>query len=65
MRNSRGRIPVYSCSGSNAIIRSLSRSDALTGVEAGDFHGIYSGRGQMEEELEEFRCDSRSVQLNL
>jgi hypothetical protein len=42
-------IPVYSCSGTNAIIRRIGRADAIEGVEAGDFAGIYSGRGQMEE----------------
>jgi hypothetical protein len=48
-RQREGTVPIFSCSGSNRIIRRVSRAEAVRLVEGGTMSMITSGRGKATE----------------
>jgi hypothetical protein len=49
MRQTRGTVPIFSCSGSNRIIRRVGRAEAVRLIEGGSMDMITSGRGKSVE----------------
>jgi hypothetical protein len=63
MRQTRGTVPIFSCSGSNRIIRRVGRAEAVRLIEGGSMDMITSGRGKGTElaalKMKELERESR------